>query len=707
MRAVSIALVLIAVLAAPAAAAPKQAPGAPGGPATWLPADKHGFGTSKTRTSPVWFTLSDASMTEAYYPDLSTPSVRSLQLAVSDGRSFTTLDDSRPGRVKRLDGLTFRQTISGSGWRLTRTYVTDRARATVLTRVKLRSLTGRRLRLYALLDPGLSNDGSDDHGRSTRHELVAWDGKSAVTLRSGRPFRETSSGYVGTASDPWKDLSADNALDNHYVAAIKGNVVQMARLALDGVHRRSATLALGFGAGRAAARTASTRSLRTGFAAAARSYAKGWRRYRASLKATPSAARPVRDAYDASAFVLAASEDKQHPGAYIASPSMPWDWSQLTLEKPSGVYHEVWSRDLYEIATALIADGDTAGASRALDFLLFHQQLPDGHFPQNSFVDGTQHWTEVQLDQTAFPIVLAWQLKRFDARRWAQLRKAAEYIVANGPQTNQERWENQGGWSPATIAAEIAGLVCAADIARRNGDTAAAARYEATADAWQKGVESWTATSNGPYSPKPYYLRITKDAMPNLGTTYKIGDGGPVAADQRTVVDPSFLELVRLGVKRADDATILNTIQVVDAQLAADTPNGRFWHRFTYDGYGERDDGTPWAPTPDGSGLTHGRVWPIFAGERGEYELAAGQTADARLRAMAATANDGGMIAEQVWDGRPPTGTNGFVAGEGTLSATPLAWSHAQLLRLAWSIVAKRPIEQPRIVACRYTGSCG
>ena len=215
-------------------------------------------------------------------------------------------------------------------------------------------------------------------------------------------------------------------------------------------------------------------------------------------------------------------------------------------------------------------------------------------------------------------------------------------------------------------------------------------------------------TTNGPYQPKPYYLRLTKDANPNAGTTYDIGDGGPTAADQRTVVDPSFLELVRLGVKAHDHPPVLTTLRVVDRQLGVDTPNGRFWHRFNFDGYGETRDGSPWdASEPGMSRGTIGRIWPIFAGERGEYELLAGRrrAAQRRLAAMAGAANAGWMIPEQVWDQNPPSGRPGYARGEGTLSATPLAWSHAQFVRLAWSIQAGRPVERPRVVACRY-GNC-
>ncbi|HEX5901124.1 MAG TPA: glycoside hydrolase family 15 protein [Solirubrobacteraceae bacterium] len=173
------------------------------------------------------------------------------------------------------------------------------------------------------------------------------------------------------------------------------------------------------------------------------------------------------------------------------------------------------------------------------------------------------------------------------------------------------------------------------------------------------------------------------------------GTAGPSAADERTVVDPSFLELVRLGVKGADDPTILNSIAVVDQQLAIDTPDGRFWHRANFDGYGEQLDGQRWNSFPPDTRASRGRAWPIFAGERGECNLLAGSPANAELAAMAGAANEGGLIPEQVWDDQPPSATPGFPKGEGTLSAMPLAWSHAQFVRLAWSIDAGHPVGQP------------
>jgi glucoamylase len=707
------ALALALGLAASAQAAPSGvAPGGPGPKADWGRAGKDGYGSSAGRHSKVWFTLDEGGLSEVYYPNLSTPSARDLQLVVSDGKTFTERESDATNKQIALldrDGLTYRQvnTARSGRYRITKTYVTDPARNTLMVRVRFESLSGKRYHVYALYDPSLANNGNDDTGTSGAHVLLAGDSTAASALAASPAFTNTSSGYKDSPSDGWQDLSADNRMDFQYASAPNGNVVQLARTSLNGRrgHQRM-TLVLGFGRTTAAARGAASGSLKRGFAKARRSYGAGWRGYLGRLKKAPKSVAKYHSLYRSSVMDLAAHEDKTYPGGYIASPTMPWAWGLLTIDSqlPSGPYHLVWPRDLYQIATGLLAAGDRAGAERALTYMFTRQQKADGSMPQNTYVWGEQRWTSLQLDEVSLPIVLAWQLKRTSAGDYDHIKRAANFIVANGPVTEQERWENQSGYSPATIASEIAGLICAADIARKNGDAASAQQWEAVADSWQHSVDGWTATSNGPYSPKPYYLRVTKDGNPNAGTTYSIGDGGPSNADQRSVTDPSYLELVRLGVKRWNDPTVVATQQVVDQRLSVNTPSGRLWHRFDFDGYGEQADGGPWDITDPNTHTTFGRLWPIFSGERGEYELLAGRKASSELRTIARTANAGELIPEQVWDYRPPGGQPGFPAGEQTQSAAPLAWSHAQFVRLAWSIQGGHPVERPRVVACRYAG---
>ncbi|KFE72098.1 glycoside hydrolase family 15 protein [Hyalangium minutum] len=708
----SIRLALWGVVLGLCGCAGGRAPGQPGAPALWTPANKDGFGTARSAESWVWYTLGSGDLTEVYYPDLGTPSVRGLRFIVVSGHSVTEFEsEATEHHVELVDprSLVYRQvnTARSGGYRLTKTYAIDPERNTLLVDIQFESLDRRPYEVYAVYDPSLSNNGMDDSGRTEGDVLLAWDGATASALISQPPFERTSNGYLG-ASDGWADLHQDHAMDWTYRSAPDGNVVQTAKLPVGAPGTMGhVTIALGFGATLTEALGAARGSLRPGFEQVAQRYMEGWHGWLDSLPPAPASAQPWQVTYDVSAMVLAASEDKANPGAFIASPSMPWAWGLGELEKPSGAYHLVWSRDLYQIATALLALGDRAAAERALDHLFQVQQRSDGSFPQNATVDGTPHWSNLQLDEVALPIVLAWQLGRADRETYTgHVQKAADFLLAHGPVTPQDRWENQSGYSPGTIAAEIAGLICAADLARRNGDTASAERYEATADAWQRQVEAWTVTTHGPLASHPYYLRLTKDGNPNAGTAYSLGDGGPSAMDQRRVVDSSFLELVRLGVKPAGEPLIAQSLAVVDAQLRVDTPNGTYWRRYDSDGYGETPEGEPWDISEPDTGRTLGRAWPIFAGERGEYALTVGQPAEPWLAAMARSGNDGYLLPEQVWDGRPPSGQPGFETGEGTLSATPLTWSHAQFIRLAWSIQAGFPVEQPSVVACRYTPTC-
>ena len=284
-----------------------------------------------------------------------------------------------------------------------------------------------------------------------------------------------------------------------------------------------------------------------------------------------------------------------------------------------------------------------------------------------------------------------------DPNTWLRhIKPAADFIVRNGPVTGQDRWEEKSGYSPAGIAAGIAGLVCAARIARIR-DTKSARTYLREADDWARNVERWTATTNGPYEDGHYYLRITENDNPNDGAKIEINSGGGTY-DEREIVDAGFLELVRLGVKPADDPLVVKSLAIVDNVIRADTRWGAAWYRYNHDAYGERPDGGPY----DGrSGK--GRLWTLLTGERGEYELAQEQRLKARqhLDAMMTFANDGMMLPEQVWDHNEVYDYD-LNRGLGTGSATPLAWSMAQFIRLAMNINRGRNIETPKMVRARY-----
>src|SRR5829696_9909980 len=415
-----------------AAAAP-TAPGVPGAASTWSPGDKDGFGTARTRASKVWYTLNQGVLSEVFFPRIDTPATRDTQLVVSDGSSFADREDTATNhRVRLLDGrsLVYRQvnTARSGKYRITKTYVTDPARSAVLVDIRFQSLTGRPYSVYVLHDVGLGVNANDDLGWSAGGGLVASDGVLSGAVLASSGFTKRSSGYL-SRSDGWSDLQDNFRMDWSYTARQRGNVVQLGRTRLTGLPgAQHLTLALGFATTPGAATATAAAALARGFASARTAYSTGWHRYLSSLRPVPRSAAGWRTTYRVSAMVLAASEDKSFRGGFVAAPGRPWAWANSLQFLP--VYIAVWSRDLYQIATALLAAGDTAAANRALNYLWAVQQRPDGSFPQNSRLDGEPVFGGLQLDEVAFPIVLAWQLGRTGAEDWDHVRLSADFLVA-------------------------------------------------------------------------------------------------------------------------------------------------------------------------------------------------------------------------------------------------------------------------------------
>jgi glucoamylase len=691
------------------------APGAPGVDAHWPSAAKNGFGTANTLASKVWFTLNDGVLTEVFYPRLDVPNVQELQLIIVGGKVETERDDAVHKMVVADErSLSFRQvnTAKSGSYSITKSYVTDPQRNTVLIQVDYQSRSSNSLFVY--YDPSLNNSGMHDSAWVEGDALLAVDGDKASALVSSTGFGylddlygasvnssardappPTTSAYVGV-NDGLTELKRNwqKSIFKPYQRATNGNVAQLA--SLKGLQGRngSFTLALSFGKTPAEALRTARASLAKGFEQCQREYAQGWHAYLKNLK---SVEPKYQAQFNMAAMVLKGLEDKTFRGAMIASPSVPWGGGANANEPTISGYHAVWSRDLYHVATAFLAMGDRAGANRALDYLFKVQQKPDGSFPQNSWIDGRPIGGGVQMDQTAFPIVLADQLAHTDRRTWLRhIKPAAAFIIKKGPATGQDRWEEKPGYSPATIAAEIAGLVCAAKIAAINRDEPAKNEYLKVADEWTRKVESWTAT-RGRQNDGRYYLRITENNDPNDGATMQINSSSRVV-DERVVLDAGFLELVRLGIKSAHDPLVRESVVLIDQLIKIQTPVGDGWYRYNHDAYGERPDGRDY----DGrSGV--GRLWTLLSGERGEYEVARGDMGAARrqLDAMMAFANDGRMIPEQVWDRRESPGPD-FRFGKGTGSATPLAWSMAQFIRLAINVKAGENLETPKATRVRY-----
>jgi len=734
------------------------APGAPGKDAHWASAGKQAIGTSASLESKVWFTLQGGAMTEVYYPNVTTANVHLLQFVVVNPKTkkvepetndaqkriiangdlskmpsvlrrmlqerWTEFDFSKSNQA--VNSLYFNQiTSSESGkWLILKSYITDPKSNTVLLRVRFLP-SDKELQLYVYYDPSLANTGMHDTAWNQGEALLARDKDISSALIASAPLSEISNGFYQT-SDGLEQLKSNGKIVTPYARAENGNVVQIAKVKVE--RGKEVDFALSFGKTPDEALQTAKDSLAKGFDKTLAQYTREWADY---AKTLPKVELKYQAQFNMAAMVLKASEDKAVRGANVASLTVPWGGGANANEDVGGGYHLVWSRDLYQVVTAYMALGDTSAANRALDFLFDIQQKADGSFPQNSQLDGTGGWGSLQLDEVAYPLILAYQLKRFDKKTYENhVRRAADFLVKTGPKTVQERWEERSGYSPSTIAAEIAGLVCAADIARRNGDSGSATVYLKTADDWQSNIEKWTATTNGKYGDGNYYLRLTENGKPDSNEKMVLSNGAGTFLENE-IVDAGFLELVRLGIKSPDDPLIQKSVKVVDQVLKVNTPNGEGFYRYNYDGYGEMDDGRRW--NWDGKYTGKGRLWALLSGERGQYEIALANSrfqipnsknsksnlesgiwnlelskAKTRLDAMAKFANDGLMIPEQVWDKAetPKNIDKQYVPelkfGEGTGSATPLAWSMAQFIRLAVNLQAGKNLDTPDVVYNRY-----
>jgi len=669
-------------------AAPKQ----PVGLDVWTPGNKQGVGTAFTYDQPpgeanpsrVWFGITNGAITEGLYPDVSQANIKSLDLLVTDGKSFLADEmEDATYHVERLDGRTPAYRVTSTDkqgrWAVVKEVVADPQADAIVFTVGFRALQGQAsdYRLYLNYTPRIGQSGADDLSGIAGGVAEAWDAKAGVytALSSDPPPALATAGYT-RRSDIKTDL-ADYKVDAIYRTTDKPGRLS---IGLELPTSGASTVALGFGKGREQARAAAAASLKRGFAAVSQAYMRGWAAYLDKLDHP----YPTLALYDESLAVLKTHEDKTNYGAFVASLALPW--GQHTTDddplKKRG-YRYVWARDLYHIVTALRLAGDAQAARDALAFMDDKLQKGDGGFPQTAFPDGTPNTQGIQLDQTATPVLLAWQLKAVD--RYASLVKpAADFIARTGPKTPQERWEETGGYSPATLAAEIAALVCAADLAKQAGDNASAAEYLKIADEWNAKIEQWTLTTNGPLGSGTYYLRIT-NGDPNSAAPLRIANNGG-EYDQRAIVDSSFLELVRLGIRSPKDPHITATLEVAEQQLEVKTPQGELYRRYSHDGYGESQMGLG----PDG----HGNPWPLLVGEHSIYEVAETRSehpASWYLPTMSSLANEGGMLPEQV-----------FLDGSGSGSATPLAWAHAEYIVFTYAVKLERVPDMPDVVAERY-----
>jgi glucoamylase len=697
----------------------RDAPGWPGIPPRWTSSAKTGVGTALNLHSRVWFTVSHGILDEIYFPRVDQACTRDLGLLVTDGASYFSEEKRHAtSHIAQLAngvpayGLV--NTCNDGRYRIEKEVLSDPYRNVVLQKVRFQPLVGTLgdYHVYALLSPHLANFGAGNTGWVGDYKgcpmLFAQRDGHALALACSLPWRRMSAGFVGF-SDGWQDISRHYQMTSEYTRAENGNVALTGEIDLAGCGGEF-VLALGFGGIWSEAGQQALSSLLDGFEGAKTEYLRHWQHWQSRLLPLDDEPRE-HCLYRTSAAVLRTHESKDFLGGLIASLSIPWGFNKG--DEDLGGYHLVWPRDLVETAGGLLAAGAADDALRVLRYLEVVQEA-DGSWAQNMWLDGRPYWGGIQMDETALPILLVDLMRRCapkqfgDVRRWwPMVHRAAGFVVRNGPVTQQDRWEEDAGYSPFTLSAEISALLAAADLADFVGEPAKAQYLRETADNWNDNVERWVYATDTDLARQVgvegYYVRI---APPDLDGASSPLEGyvpiknrppGQSQLPATEIISPDSLALVRFGLRAPDDPRILNTVKVIDAVLRVKLPPGPCWYRYNGDGYGEHEDGAPF----DGTGI--GRPWPLLTGERAHYELAAGRKDVARLllQTLEDFTDGSGLIPEQVWDSSDIPAWE-LVRGKSTGSARPLVWAHSEYIKLRRSLRDGKIFDQAPQPVQRY-----
>ena len=484
---------------------PSKAPGAPGSPPHWTSSVKTGVGTALSAQCNVWFTIGEGTLTEIYFPEVDRPAIRDMRLIVTGGRDFIEEEPiDIPSKIELPhDGVPFYRltnTSAAGRFRIEKEIVADPLRPVVLVRITFTPLVGgvADYDLYAIVRPRLGDEGRNNTARlgdyKSHQMLLAEREDLAAAVACSTGWKKRSVGYVGV-SDGWQDLKKHKQLTWQYEEATHGNVALAGEIVLpeDG---GAVTLALGFSRTVNDAAHMAQAGLLNGFERSRKHYIDQWEEWLNALTPPENRVKASRAIYRTSAAVLRIHEAKRFPGASIASLSIPWGTTHGDQDR--GGYHLVWLRDMAMAAGALLAVSEHPQVRAMLVYLRATQE-PDGRWPQNMWLDGMAYWTGLQLDEVAQAITmldLAWREKAIDRDEiggfWPLVRSAAAFLVRHGPVTEEDRWERNGGYSTSSIAAQIAGLLAAADLADLRGEHEIGAYFRDTADEWNDNIERWT-----------------------------------------------------------------------------------------------------------------------------------------------------------------------------------------------------------------------
>jgi glucoamylase len=702
-----------------------EAPGAPGLAPRWTSAVKDAVGTAYSASCRLWFTCSHGVVNELYHPTIDHPQVRDMEFLITDGETF--IHEEKRDLISEFEyihaealGIRYINRDPDGRYTLTKEIICDPHHSVLLVHGRLEAEPEMlsRLKIYALLAPHLDGGGAGNSARAIDvagyRMLLAWKNEWSLAMGVSCGFSRVSCGFVGN-SDGYTDLKDNHEMDWEYGSAINGNLALMGELRLECAQKASAgavgarefTVAIGIGQTMHTSLQKTVTALAMPYQQHRTRFIEQWRRAASPVwlaEKSQDGGKLLRASHN----VVLTHEDKTYSGAFVASASIPWGNSKG--DDDLGGYHLVWTRDMVQTASSLLACGRTETARRALVYLACTQQ-PDGGFAQNFWVDGRPYWKGVQLDEVAFPIILAWRLWKADGLGdmdiFPFVERAAGFLLKKAPITHQERWEENAGYSPSTLAAVIAGLICAAEMTRARDGEEQASFLEDFADWIEDHLEHWTVTNDGVLLPtvKRHYMRVRPPEKSEAYACESCGDemihinNRPPGARQdfeaREVIDGGFLELVRYGVRRADDPLVVDSVNVVDAVLKRELPQGPGWIRYNYDGYGDGPNGEPFHSWGEG------HAWPLLTGERAHYELAAGRDIAPLIKTYEGFATKGQLLPEQVWD-RANLPDRGLRLGKPAGSATPLVWAHAEYLKLLRSALDGKVFDRVDPVYERY-----
>jgi len=700
----------------------KFAFGWPGIDATWTSSAKSGVGTSLNSSSKVWYSINHGILNEIYYPQVDQACTKDLSMIVTDGKEFFSEEKNHTTHhIKNIasgvPGYIITNSCKNNHYRIEKEVISDPFRDTLLQRIQFFPTNKKRkdFKLFMLLAPHLGNRGAENTAWVGNYKglpmLFAQRGDTSLALACSVPWKKTSAGFVGV-SDGWQDLMLHKEMAWQFERAENGNVALTAEFDLAETSNNSFVVALGFGRNSEEAGQRARASIFEGFESAKSQFISEWEGWQKKSFVPDKMQKSTEPKYFAiSAAMLKSHESKRHPGALIASLSIPWGYSRG--DDDLGGYHLVWPRDMVQTAGGLLAANAFEEARRVLNYLMVTQE-DDGHWTQNMWLDGSPYWKGIQMDQTALPIMLVdlvnreTKLTESDLKHfWPMIRKAVSYLVTYGPISNQDRWEENAGYSTFTLAVEIAALLIAADYAELNNEPQVAIYLRETADSWNSSIERWTYVTGSDLAEfvgvEGYYVRINSneqletDQSGSELLTISNRPRGENVCPINEMVSPDALALVRFGLRSADDPRILNTIKVIDATLKYDAPQGPVWYRYNRDGYGEHMDGRPF----DGIGI--GRPWPLLIGERAHYEIAAGNFTEAKklLKVFENCANETGLFPEQIWDSEDIPEL-GLFNGQSTGGACPLVWAHSEYIKLCRSLKSKKIFDMPHHTRERY-----